>query len=120
MSGSAPAFATVRDLDAAARAFLGGDGLPLLRLMAETISGVDSRDPSADAAKWSAGLAAAVLCQDSPQIFNMRLAPTFPTADRDRALAHPKRTPPDTYSPLRIDEFRGMPLGYILSCQCAA
>ena len=57
MFGAAPAFATAREFDAAARAFSGGDRVPLLRLMAETISGVDSRDPTADSTKWSAGLA---------------------------------------------------------------
>ena len=119
MFGSAPAFATVRELDAAARAFLGGDRLPLLRLMAETISGVDSRDPSADAAKWSAGLAAAVMCQDPPQIFDMRLAPALRTADRDRAIAERKRSAPDSYAPFRIDEYRGMPLDYSFIDQCA-
>jgi hypothetical protein len=119
MFGSAPAFATVRELDAAARAFLAGDRLPLLRLMAETISGVDSRDPSADAAKWSAGLAAAVMCQDPPQIFEMRLAPALRTADRDRAIAERKRSAPDSYAPFRIDEYRGMPLDYSFIDQCA-
>jgi pimeloyl-ACP methyl ester carboxylesterase len=61
MYGSAPAFTTLREIDAAARAFAQGDRLPLLRLMAETVSAVDSRDPTADATKWSAGLAAAVM-----------------------------------------------------------
>ena len=48
MFGAAPALATLRELDAAARAFADGDRVPLLRLMAETISAVDSRDPSRD------------------------------------------------------------------------
>src|ERR1700755_3560206 len=48
MYGGAPAFSTVRELDAAARAFAGGDRAPVLRLMAETISAVDSRDPDDD------------------------------------------------------------------------
>jgi pimeloyl-ACP methyl ester carboxylesterase len=118
MYGSAPAFATVREVDAAARAFSDGDRAPLFRLMAETISGVDSRDPTADATQWSAGLAAAVMCQDPPQIFDMRLAPTLRTADRDRAVAERKRTLPDTYAPFTIDEYRGMPLDYSFIDQC--
>ncbi len=118
MFAGAPAFATVRELDAAARAFTGGDRLPLLRLMAETISAVDSRDPAADPAKWSAGLAAAVMCQDPPQIFDMRLAPALRTADRDRALAARGRALPDTYAPFTIDEYRGMPLDYSFLDQC--
>ena len=118
MYGSAPAFATVRELDAAARAFSGGDWAPLLRLMAETISGVDSRDPTADAAKWSAGLAAAVMCQDPPQIFDMRLPPALRTAERDRAIAERRVKSPDTYAPFTIDEYRGMPLDYSYIDQC--
>jgi len=120
MFGGAPAFATARELDAAARAFSGGDRVPLLRLMAETISGVDSRDPTADSTKWSAGLAAAVMCQDPPQIFDMRLAPALRIADRDRAIARRKAALPNTYAPFTIDEYRGMPIDYSFIDQCVA
>ncbi len=120
MFASAPALATVRELDAAAAAFSGGDRVPLLRLMAETISGVDSRDPTGDAKQWSAGLAAAVMCQDPPQIFDMRLAPELRAADRDRAIAERKARAPDTYAPFTIDEFRGLPLDYGFIEQCVA
>jgi pimeloyl-ACP methyl ester carboxylesterase len=120
MFASAPALASVRELDAAARAFMEEDRAPLLRLMAETLSGVDSRDPTADAAQWSAGLAAAVMCQDPPQIFDMRLAPTLRAADRDRALAERERAFPDTYAPFSIDEYRAMPLDYSFLDQCVA
>jgi pimeloyl-ACP methyl ester carboxylesterase len=118
MFGSAPALATVREFDAAARAFLTGDRPPLLRLMAETVSGVDSRDPTADSTQWSAGLAAAVMCQDPPQIFDMSLPPRLREADRDRALAERRRLHPDTYAPFSIDEYRGMPLDYSFIDQC--
>jgi pimeloyl-ACP methyl ester carboxylesterase len=118
MYGSAPAFTTVREVDAAARAFTQGDRLPLLRLMAETLSAVDSRDPTADAAKWSAGLAAAVMCQDPPQIFDMRLPPVERALDRDRVVAERKRSSPDTYAPFTIDEYRAMPLDYSFIDQC--
>ena len=57
MMGGAPSLTTVREVDAAARAFTGRDRAPLLRLMAETIAAVDSRDPTGDPTKWSAGLA---------------------------------------------------------------
>jgi pimeloyl-ACP methyl ester carboxylesterase len=118
--GSAPAATSVREADAAARAFVAGDRLPLLRLMAETISGVDSRDPTADPKKWSAGLAAAVMCQDPPQIFDMSLPPAVRAADRDRAVAQRQANFPDTYAPFTIDEFRGMPLDYSFLDQCVA
>ncbi len=120
MFGSAPALATVRELDAAARAFMDDDRAPLLRLMAETISGVDSRDPTEDAAKSSAGLAAAVMCQDPPQIYDMRLAPRQRAADRDRAVAERQRSFPGTYAPFTFDEYRGMPLDYGFLDQCVA
>jgi len=120
MFGSSPKVASVRETDAAARAFTAGDRLPLLRLMAETISGVDSRDPSANPEKWSAGLAAAVMCQDPAQIFDMRLAPALRAADRDRAIAERNKNFPDTYAPFTIDEYRAMPLDYSFLDQCVA
>jgi pimeloyl-ACP methyl ester carboxylesterase len=118
MFAGSPAFATVRELDAAARAFVGGDRAPLLRLMAETLSGVDSRDPSADVTKWSAALSAAVMCEDPPQIFDMRLAPAQRALDRDRAVAERRRAFPDAYAPFTLDEYRGMPLDYSFLDQC--
>jgi hypothetical protein len=118
MYGSAPALSSARELDAAARAFADGDQAPLLRVMAETVAATDSRDPSADPTKFSAGLAAAVMCQDAPQIFDMRLPPRQRAADRDRAVAERKLKAPDTYAPFSIDEYRGMPLDYAFIDQC--
>jgi pimeloyl-ACP methyl ester carboxylesterase len=118
MFGGAPAYATVRELDAAARAFVAGDRIPLLRLMAETVVGVDSRDASQAPAKFSAGLAAAVMCQDAPQIFDMNLAPARRVAARDKAIAHRRLVAADTYAPFTIDEYRGMPLDYSFIDEC--
>jgi pimeloyl-ACP methyl ester carboxylesterase len=118
MFGGAPALTTARETDAAARAFVQGDRLPLLRLMAETASAVDSRDPTADPTQWSAGLAAAVMCQDPPQIVDMTLPPAVRAADRTRALAERRRSAPDTYAPFTIDEYRGMPLDYSFLDEC--
>jgi pimeloyl-ACP methyl ester carboxylesterase len=118
MFGSSPAFASVRELDAAARAFTRGDRAPLLRLMAETIAGVDSRDQTESPVKFSAGLAEAVMCHDPPQIFDMSLPPQKRIADRDRAIAHRKLVAPDTYAPFTIDEYRGMPLDYSFIDEC--
>jgi len=59
-----------------------------------------------------------VMCQDPPQIFDMRLSPTLRVADRDRAIAERKRTNPTTYAPFTIDEYRGMPLDYSFIDQC--
>jgi pimeloyl-ACP methyl ester carboxylesterase len=123
MFGSDPALATVRELDAAARAYLEGDHAPLLRLMAETIGAVDSadaRNSADDVTQWSAGLEVAVMCHDPPQIFDMRLPPALRAVDRDRALAERRRTLPDTYAPFTIDEYRGMPLDYAFIDQCVS
>ncbi|HET9390326.1 MAG TPA: alpha/beta fold hydrolase [Steroidobacteraceae bacterium] len=116
--GSAPPYATVREADAAARAFVAGDRLPLLRLMAEAQLATDSRDESRSARLYSAGLAAAVMCQDSPQIFDMKLRPADRVRARDAAIAQRARTAPDTYAPFTIDEYRGMPLDYAFLDQC--
>jgi pimeloyl-ACP methyl ester carboxylesterase len=118
MFGSAPAYASVRETDAAARAFSDGDRAPLLRLMAETLTGVDSRDATRSPAKFSAGLAAAVFCQDPPQIFDMRLPPAERVAARDRLMAQRRAQAPDTYAPFTIDEYRRMPLDYAFIDEC--
>ncbi|MGH8132369.1 MAG: alpha/beta fold hydrolase, partial [Steroidobacteraceae bacterium] len=118
MFGGSPAYATVREVDAAARAFSAGDRLPLLRLMAETLGSVDSRDPTRSPAKFSSGLAAAVFCQDPPQIFDMHLAPERRVAARDVAIAARKAAAPGTYAPFTIDEYRGMPLDYAFIDEC--
>ncbi len=120
MYGGYPAYATVRELDAAARAFITDDRLPLLRLMAETLAGVDSRDPTRDPVKFSAGLAAAVSCQDPPHIFDMHLPPPERAAARDRLIAERKARMPDTYAPFTIDEYRRMPIDYAYIDQCVA
>jgi pimeloyl-ACP methyl ester carboxylesterase len=118
MMGGAPSLTTVREVDAAARALTDGDRTPLVRLMAETIAAVDSRDPTGDPTQWSAGLAAAVLCHDPPQIFDMRLSPAERLRDHDRALAERRRSAGDTYSPFTIDEYRAIPLDYSFVDEC--
>ena len=118
MFGGSPAYLTVRELDAAARAFQDGDEPPLLRLMAETLGSVDSRDPTHSPRQFSAGLAAAVFCQDPPQIFDMSLALPERAAARDREIARRGREAPDTFAPFTFDEYRGMPLDYAFIDEC--
>jgi pimeloyl-ACP methyl ester carboxylesterase len=118
MFGGSPAEATVRELDAAARAFASGDALPLLRLMAETFASVDSRDPTRSPALFSSGLAAAVFCQDPPQIFDMNLAPAQRLNARDRAIARRRLAAPEAYAPFTLDEYRAMPLDYAFIDEC--
>ena len=118
MYGGSPAFASVRELDAAARAFIDGDRLPLLRLMGETVGSVDSRDPTGDPVKFSAGLAAAISCQDPPHIFDMHLPPAERIVARDRVIAERHARAPATYAPFTIDEYRRMPLDYAYIDEC--
>jgi pimeloyl-ACP methyl ester carboxylesterase len=118
MFGGSPAFATLRETDAAARAFVAGDTQPLLRLMAETAGSVDSRDPTRNPVIFSAGLAAAVSCLDPPQIFDMYLAPAQRLAARDALIEERKAQAPATYAPFTIDEYRAMPLDYAFIDQC--
>jgi pimeloyl-ACP methyl ester carboxylesterase len=118
MFGSSPAYATVRELDAAARAFHDGDRLPLLRLMAETLSSVDSRDATHSPQQYSAGLAAAVSCQDPPQIVDMGLAPQKRLTVRDLEIRTRQDRYPNTYAPFTLDEYRRMPLDYAFIDQC--
>ncbi|MBS0364635.1 MAG: alpha/beta fold hydrolase [Proteobacteria bacterium] len=118
MFGGAPATASLRETDAAARAFGAGDTAPLLRLMAETLGSVDSRDATGNPRLFSAGLAAAVTCHDTPQIFDMHLPPALRRAQRDALLVQRRRTAPDTYAPFTIDEYRAMPADYAFLDQC--
>ncbi|HEY0766941.1 MAG TPA: alpha/beta fold hydrolase, partial [Steroidobacteraceae bacterium] len=118
MFAGSPAYATLREVDAAARAFSDGDQLPLLRLMAETLASVDSRDPTHSPMKFSAGLAAAVSCQDPPGIFDKALAPARRIVDRDLQIARRKVEAPATYAPFTIDEYRAMPLDYAFIDEC--
>ncbi len=118
MFGGSPALSTVRETDAAARAFTAGDTAPLLRLMAETAGSVDGRDPTRNPAIFSAGLAAAVSCLDPPQIFDMYLPPAQRLAARDAAIAARRAEAPATYAPFTLDEYRAMPLDYAFIDQC--
>jgi pimeloyl-ACP methyl ester carboxylesterase len=114
----APARASIREADAAARALVEGDQQPLLRLMAESQTAVDSRDEQQAPAAYSSGLAAAVMCQDAPQIYDMSLPTDARLADRARALALRQEAAPQTYAPFTIDEYRRMPLDYAFIDEC--
>jgi pimeloyl-ACP methyl ester carboxylesterase len=118
MFAGAPARASVREGDAAARAFVAGDPKPLLRLMAESQTSIDSRDEQQSPAAYSAGLAAAVMCQDAPQIYDMNLGIEARLADRVRVLEERRARAPQTYAPFTIDEYRGMPLDYAFLDEC--
>ncbi len=116
--GAAPALATVREADAAARAYLADDPAPLHRLLAEAHVSVDSRDESSDPRIFSSGLAAAIMCGDAPQIFTMTRSPVERIAERDQALRDRQQRVPDAYAPFSYDEYRSLPLDYAFIDQC--
>ncbi|HET6277052.1 MAG TPA: alpha/beta fold hydrolase [Candidatus Cybelea sp.] len=100
-----------RDLDAAARAYLGArDAAPLQRLVHEAYS--EEEGVSGRARYYSQGLFVAASCADNPQAYDMRLPP----AQRQRAwrdaLAQKRANDPRLYAPFTIDEFLGIPLDY--------
>jgi pimeloyl-ACP methyl ester carboxylesterase len=116
--GAAPPLATLREADAAARAYAAGDEQPILRLMAESTAGVDSRDPSLDPKLYSAGLAAAVTCQDMPQIFDMHVPPSLRLKARDQGFESRRYRYPDAFGPFTLDEYHGMPPDYVFLDEC--
>lgn len=118
MFGASPAYATLREADAAARAFAGGDERPLLRLMAESLTSVDSRSEDRSPVHFSAGLAAAVFCQDPRQVFDMNLPPDVRRAQRDEEFAQRRLMMPGVYAPFSLDEYLGMPLDYAFIDEC--
>jgi pimeloyl-ACP methyl ester carboxylesterase len=113
-----PPLTGVRETDAAARAFVAGDQIPLLRLMAETLSGLDSRDPTHDPRLYSSGYEAVVSCLDEAQIYDMSLAPAQRQAQRDELVRRREREHPDSYAPFTFAEYGGMPLDYTFIDQC--
>lgn len=117
--GNAPAFATLRDADAAARALLAGDPSPLARLMAEAGAAVESRDP-AGVATYSGALAAAVTCNDTPQVLDMRLPPAERHVAGAAAMQAHERDAGPSYAPFTLAEFLGMPVDYAYLEQCGA
>ncbi len=100
-----------RELDAAARAYLGSrDAVPLLRLAHETYA-FDERGPSSPR-MLSQGLFVANSCSDNPQAYDMRLPPAARQVAWQRALQEKQNLQPDLYAPFTIAEFLGIPLDY--------
>jgi pimeloyl-ACP methyl ester carboxylesterase len=106
-----------RDFDAAARAYAGGDRVPLARLVHETQT--YEEQPAGSVTDMSQGLFVASSCSDNPQAYDMRLPPVQRRAAWQAALAEKKRVRPDLYAPFTIDEFLAIPLdfSYVPLCQ---
>ncbi len=100
-----------RDLDAAARAYLGAnDAAPLERLVSEAYS--EEEGVSGRARYYSQGLFVAASCADNPQAYDMRLPPAQRRQAWHEALQRKQRVNPQLYAPFTIDEYLGIPLDY--------
>jgi hypothetical protein len=86
--------------------------------MAETRDQVDSRDSTRAAGKFSSGLAAAISCQDPPQVYDMNLPVPLRLEARERAMAQRAAGAPDAYAPFTLAEYRRMPLDYAFVDEC--
>ena len=108
-----------RELDAAARAYLGqGNSAPLLRLLAE--NGVISQSgvPPFSPTYYSAGLFVAVTCEDYPFPYDLTLPPAARLAQRNAAFAEELATAPGVYAPFTISEYNSLPLDYSVLDTC--
>jgi pimeloyl-ACP methyl ester carboxylesterase len=91
-----------RELDAAARAALAGDTLPMLRLAAEADNpggGVSTPE------EYSEGLDAAVSCRDYPQVYDLMASPKVRRAQLAAAIAQKEQVDPRVYAPFTIQEY---------------
>ena len=89
-----------RDLDAAARAYLGsGDAVPLLRLVAEAEDAVAGGGP---ANQFSVGLAHAVMCQDYHAVFDLRAPEPERRRQYAQAIAAKAAGDPGLYAPFTL------------------
>lgn len=92
---------TYREFDAALRAALSGDWLPLLRLRAEYEFPGGGLDPPRD---YSKGLDAAVSCRDYPQVVDLMAPPAARPDQLARAIAVKERVDPRVYAPFTVQE----------------
>ena len=109
-NGSGPL--VYRELDAAARAWAGGDTAPLLRLVAENQTSANSVSVAPRPRAYSAGLFTTVSCADYTQVYRMADTPAARHAQAASAIAAKKLSAPDLYAPFTIDEFLAMPQDY--------
>ncbi len=95
----------LRELDAAARAYLGGDKLPFARLVAEGNYIQDGGLLYPDAEAFSEAAYLAVNCVDMPQAYDMSAGEQVRKPRYDAALAEEEKADPDVYAPFTIEEF---------------
>jgi pimeloyl-ACP methyl ester carboxylesterase len=92
---------TYRELNAALGAALGGDPLPLGRLVAESKTQMTDEPASV----YSPGLNVAVSCHDYPQLFEMAERPAVRKTQYRAAVVAQIQSDPELYGPFRIREY---------------
>ncbi|HEY5094575.1 MAG TPA: alpha/beta fold hydrolase [Candidatus Eremiobacteraceae bacterium] len=115
MDASGLAVVPFRELDAAARADLDGDALPLLRLTGESYPVNESAGP---AFYYSRGLFTAVSCADYPQAFGASEQEPARHEQWLEALDEKRAHDPDIYAPFSLDEWLDMPPDYSVLTLC--
>jgi hypothetical protein len=86
--------------------------------MTESQVSVDERDASRSPATYSAGLAAAVFCQDPPQVFDLALDTALRQAVLEQDFVRLQHSLPDLYAPFTLAEYLGMPPDYVFIDEC--
>jgi pimeloyl-ACP methyl ester carboxylesterase len=109
MDASGLAAVPYRELDAAARAYLDGDAVPLERLVAESYV---VNEAAGGAQSYSRALFMAVSCADYPQAYDMRLTPAARRIGWNAALRQKRTHAPGTFAPFTIDEWLDMAPDY--------
>ena len=97
---------TYSGVDAALRAALTGDWLPLGRLLNES-SGAGARPLGDGSSEANDGLMYAVICQDYPQIVDMSSPPAARDKQYEAAVAAGRIAKATLYAPFTVDEFLG-------------
>ena len=95
---------TYSGVDAALRAALAGDWLPLGRLINES-QGSGSRPQGDGSTEANDGLMYAVICQDYPQIVDMSSQPAARNDQQRAAIAAGRVAKARLYAPFTVDEF---------------
>jgi pimeloyl-ACP methyl ester carboxylesterase len=95
---------TYSGVDAALRAALAGDWLPLGRLINES-QGSGSRPQGDGSTEANDGLMYAVICQDYPQIVDMSSQPAARDDQQRAAVAAGRIAKARLYAPFTVDEF---------------
>jgi len=110
--GAVSAPTVYRELDAAVRAALAGDRLPLARMVAE----YSTSGGTSDYRVFSWGQSLAAGCYDYPQLVDLGDSVADRRRQRDAQIAAQKQINPGLYAPFTIDEYVSTYWSYANSC----